>query len=49
MSFSDECDIDTTLVQLAFNNSEEATFVDSSSYDKACPQKNDPLPGRGAF
>ncbi|CAO2649032.1 Nn.00g099810.m01.CDS01 [Neocucurbitaria sp. VM-36] len=39
----------TTLVQLAYDNNPKPTFVDPAIYDEACPTKNDPLPGRGAF
>ncbi|KZM23178.1 hydrolase [Ascochyta rabiei] len=38
-----------TLVGLAYNNSPKPTFLEATAYDKACPPKNDPLPGRGAF
>ncbi|KAI8935861.1 hypothetical protein NX059_007378 [Plenodomus lindquistii] len=38
-----------TLVQLALSNSPTPKFVDPATYDAACPAKNDPLPGRGAF
>jgi hypothetical protein len=38
-----------TLVRLAYNNSPKPDFVAATAYDKACPAKNDPLPGRGAF
>lgn len=38
-----------TLVGLAYNNSPKPTFFEATTYDKACPAKNDPLPGRGAF
>ncbi|XP_014552299.1 hypothetical protein COCVIDRAFT_110675 [Bipolaris victoriae FI3] len=38
-----------TLVELAYNNSVKPNFVNPSTYDAACPAKNDPLPGRGAF
>jgi hypothetical protein len=39
----------TTLVQLAYNNSAKPGFANPRSYDKFCPVRNDPLPGRGAF
>jgi carboxylesterase type B len=38
-----------SLVGLAYNNSPKPTFFDATTYDKNCPAKNDPLPGRGAF
>ena len=38
-----------TLVELAYKNDPEPTFVQPSVYDAACPAKNDPLPGRGGF
>lgn len=38
-----------TLVELAFDNMSQPKFVDPAVYDGACPTKNDPLPGRGAF
>ncbi|KAF1945365.1 cholinesterase precursor [Clathrospora elynae] len=38
-----------TLVELVYNNSPKPDFVDPAVYDAACPAKNDPLPGRGAF
>ncbi|CAA9964651.1 PnbA Carboxylesterase type B [Pyrenophora teres f. maculata] len=38
-----------TLVELAYNDNILATFVDPLIYDKPCPARNDPLPGRGAF
>lgn len=38
-----------TLVRLAFNNTEVPSFVAPGTYDGVCPEKNDPLPGQGAF
>ena len=38
-----------TLVRLAYDNSPRPDFVAPAQYDKACPTKSDPLPGRGAF
>lgn len=38
-----------TLVGLAYNNSPKPMFFEATTYDKACPAINDPLPGRGAF
>ncbi|KAI1556105.1 PnbA Carboxylesterase type B [Pyrenophora tritici-repentis] len=38
-----------TLVELAYNNNLPTQFVDPWIYDKPCPVRNDPLPGRGAF
>ncbi|KAJ8113604.1 hypothetical protein OPT61_g4300 [Boeremia exigua] len=38
-----------TLVGLAYNNSPKPTLFEATTYDRACPAKNDPLPGRGAF
>lgn len=38
-----------SLVELAYGNSVKPKFVSPSIYDAACPAKNDPLPGRGAF
>ena len=41
--------IGTTMAHLAYNNSATPVFVNPMLYDKACPAKNDALPGRGAF
>lgn len=38
-----------TLVRLGYNNSAMPSFVSPNTYDGACPAKNDPLPGQGAF
>jgi carboxylesterase type B len=49
MSFTDSLIVDATLMRLVYNNSAAPEFVNPLLYDKACPAKNDPLPGRGAF
>lgn len=41
--------IENTLVRLGYNNSVRPDFVEATMYDTACPAKNDPVPGRGAF
>jgi hypothetical protein len=41
--------IGKTLVGLAHGNSAKPTFLEPTTYDKACPARNDPTPGRGAF
>ncbi|KAH9860601.1 hypothetical protein J1614_011932, partial [Plenodomus biglobosus] len=38
-----------TLVELAVDNNPAPRFVDPATYDTVCPEKNDPLPARGAF
>lgn len=38
-----------TLVELAVDNNPAPRFVDPATYDAVCPEKNDPLPARGAF
>ncbi len=45
------CPVDNTktLVQLALNEDSKPSFIDAMVYDKLCPAKNDPLPGRGLF
>jgi carboxylesterase type B len=46
---ADRVVVGATLARLAYNNGARPEFVDPVLYDEACPEKNDPLPGRGAF
>jgi hypothetical protein len=45
---ADECGTGTTLVRLGYGD-RVMDLVDPRVYDGECPEKNDPLPGRGAF
>jgi hypothetical protein len=45
---ADDCDAGTTLVRLGYGD-RVMDLVEPGVYDGECPEKNDPLPGRGAF